>query len=297
MTPRFDARKPGASERDVALFAIKGLSVAGMAGIRDTREGTIKARCAAFPPRNFRAKQRRMRTFIIHMAASAARRPNAEALRAALPAAEIVAAVDGAAPGRIADVAAHPGNLYRPHYPFALRPAEIGVFESHRACWRRIVAEGLDRAIIVEDDLAIDPDRFARALALLRDHAGAGMYIRLPVKQSERPARILAAAGDLRLALPRTIGLQCICQVVGRHAARRLLAATDRIDRPVDTLLQMHWVTGQPVHTLLGTGNREIAARIGGSTIQQKIPASARLRREIRRARYRAQVALRPQRP
>ena len=35
------------AERDVALLAIKGLSVAEMADLRQTREGTIKAQCAA----------------------------------------------------------------------------------------------------------------------------------------------------------------------------------------------------------------------------------------------------------
>ena len=35
------------SERDVALLAIKGLSIADMARLRETREGTIKAQCNA----------------------------------------------------------------------------------------------------------------------------------------------------------------------------------------------------------------------------------------------------------
>ncbi|MEP1206214.1 MAG: LuxR family transcriptional regulator [Rhizobiaceae bacterium] len=35
------------SERDVALLAIKGFSIADMAKLRDTREGTIKTQCNA----------------------------------------------------------------------------------------------------------------------------------------------------------------------------------------------------------------------------------------------------------
>lgn len=35
------------SERDVALMAIKGLSIADMARLRETRDGTIKAQCNA----------------------------------------------------------------------------------------------------------------------------------------------------------------------------------------------------------------------------------------------------------
>ena len=44
---QFDQWKLSASERDVALLAIKGLSVSEIAGIRNTKEGTIKAQCGA----------------------------------------------------------------------------------------------------------------------------------------------------------------------------------------------------------------------------------------------------------
>lgn len=239
---------------------------------------------------------RRMRSYIIHMSKSTARRPNAERLLRDLPGAELVEAVDGRDPGQTVDLVTHPGNLFRPRYPFALRAPEVGVFASHRACWERIVDSGEDCGLVVEDDLAVDPDRLAQTLDMIAAQDVAGMYVRLPVKQRERPARMLAEAGDLRLILPRVIGLQCIAQVVGRDAAQRLLHLTARIDRPVDTLLQMHWITGQPVHAVLGTGNREVAPEIGGSTIQTKTPPGGKLRRELARAWYRAQMHLRPQR-
>ena len=44
---QFDQWKLSASERDVALLAIKGLSVSEIAAIRNTKEGTIKAQCGA----------------------------------------------------------------------------------------------------------------------------------------------------------------------------------------------------------------------------------------------------------
>lgn len=237
-----------------------------------------------------------MMSLIIHMSSSTARQDNALRLLRDLPDARLVEAVDGRDPAQIAGVLPHPGTLYRPHYPFALTPPEIGVFQSHRACWARLVASDNDFALIAEDDLAVDTTQLARALEMFAAHATPEMYIRLPVKARERPGRVLAEQGDMRLILPRTVGLQCICQVVGRRAAERLLRATEEIDRPVDTMLQMFWATGQPVHTLLPNGNREVAAQIGGSTIQTKTRASGKLAREIRRAWYRAQIALRPQR-
>ncbi|MDK3019896.1 glycosyltransferase family 25 protein [Pseudodonghicola flavimaris] len=236
-----------------------------------------------------------MHSLIIHMSSSTARRPNAERLLRDLPDAQLIEAVDGRDPGAIAGVRTAPGNLYRPQYPFPLRPAEIGVFLSHRRCWQRILDEGWDYALIAEDDLSVEPERLQRALALIDRAATPEMYIRLPVKQRETPARVLAEDGDIRFILPKVIALQCICQVVGRGAAARMLKATEAIDRPVDTFLQMHWITHQPVHAILSLGSREIASEIGGSTIQQKTRARGKLTREFRRAVYRTQVALRPQ--
>ena len=43
----FDAWTLTPSERDVALLAIKGLSIAEIAGVRNTKDGTIKAQCNA----------------------------------------------------------------------------------------------------------------------------------------------------------------------------------------------------------------------------------------------------------
>lgn len=236
-----------------------------------------------------------MKSLIIHMSSSVARRPNAERLLSVLPDAALVEAVNGRDPQQISDVEVKAGDLLRPKYPFPMRPAEIGVFESHRKCWRQIVDAGWDYAIIVEDDLQIDPQRFDRALRLIEAHATPDMYVRLPVKQREVAARVVAEDEDIAFILPRIIGLQCICQVVGRGAAENLLRESQQLDRPVDTWLQMHWATGQPVHTVLNAGNAEIANQIGGSTIQKKTRTSGKLMREIKRWRYRRAVAARPQ--
>ena len=238
-----------------------------------------------------------MHSLIIHMTSSTARRDNVDRLLHDLPDARVVNAVDGRDPLQIADVRRMNGNAFSPHYPFALRPAEIGVFQSHRRCWQQIVDEGWDYALIVEDDLRVDPAKFAVVLEMIREKGTADMYIRLPVKARETPAAILAERGNSRLILPRIIGLQCICQVVGRNAARRLLVASETIDRPVDTFLQMHWVTGQPVHAILPNGNAEVAQQIGGSTIQVKTRGSGKLLRELKRAWYRTLIKIRLQRP
>jgi GR25 family glycosyltransferase involved in LPS biosynthesis len=235
-----------------------------------------------------------MHSLIIHLPRATQRRANAEKLANELPGAVVIDAVDGSDPKQIAGVQVSKGDLYQPSYPFALRPAEIGVFLSHRKCWQKIVDAGWDYAIIVEDDLQIDDDGFLSALRLVEQYGKLDMYVRLPVKAREKPAEVLGALGEIKFILPRVVGLQCIAQVVGRDAAKKLLAATVQIDRPVDTFLQMHWASDQPIHTILPIGNREIAADIGGSTIQVK-PTGSKVKRELQRAWYRAQLALRPQ--
>jgi glycosyl transferase, family 25 len=238
-----------------------------------------------------------MNSLIIHMPGSTDRRPNADRLLQDFPNAQLVDAVDGRDPAQVADLPVFPGNLHKPAYPFALKGGEMGCFASHRKCWQLIVDQGWDYAIVAEDDVAISLPDMARSLTMITAYMTPEMFIRLPFKNREQKGAVIAIDGDSRLLLPRRIGLQTGCQVIGRTAAKRLLSASEQIDRPVDTFLQMHWVTGQPIHTLLPNGLSEIAGQIGGSTIQQKTRTSEKLMREIKRAWYRTQVKLRPQRP
>lgn len=235
-----------------------------------------------------------MRSLIIHMAEPGARAENVTRLLTELPAASVMPAVNGRAALQNGDVDLRHGTRHNPRYPFPMGPGEVGCFLSHRNCWQDI-AEGPDPYVLVaEDDLVIQPGQWDTALALIAEHATEDSFIRLPAKDREQRAAVVAQAGEASLFLPRVIGLQTVCQIVGRAAARRLLAATEHMDRPVDTTLQMHWVTGQPVHTVWPCGVSEMP---GTSTIQKKTRTSGKLMREIRRAIYRTRIKARPQRP
>jgi GR25 family glycosyltransferase involved in LPS biosynthesis len=213
-----------------------------------------------------------------------------------LPNAQVVEAVNGHDPIQIADVKTHPGTLHTPRYPFALTAPEIGLFQSHRACWQRIVDDGLEMALIVEDDLSTDPEEFEAALKLVQDHATEESFFRFPIKTREQTAQVIASQGRHQLILPRVIGLQTPCQLVGRKAAERLLLASNEIDRPVDSLIQLPWATGQVVHCVLPSGAREVSGQIGGSTIQRKIPLRQKAGREFKRFVYRSSIKRRSQR-
>ena len=237
-----------------------------------------------------------MKSLIIHMSSSIARRGNAHRLLSALPDARLVEAVDGRDPVQVEGVQIMPGTHLDPAYPFTLGPGEVGCFLSHRKCWQMIADDKAPFALIAEDDLSIDPVIWPDVLKLIERHAAEDSFIRIPAKNRETAASTIETQGSASLFVPRVIGLQTVCQVVGRGAAQRLLAASETLDRPVDTFLQMHWATGQTIRTILPNGVRELTAETGGSTIQKKTRTSAKLMREIRRALYRAKVRQRPQR-
>lgn len=237
-----------------------------------------------------------MHSLIIHMDSSTERRANVDRLLCALPKAEVIAAIDGRGPAIQTRTTTKPGNLHTPTYPFLLKSGEIGCFLSHRSCWQKIVDMGWDAAIIAEDDLNIAPEILARVLRCIAEHAATDRFIRMPPKDREPVTTPIDTIEGCALFAPRVIGLQTTFQVVGRNAALRLLAASEILDRPVDTFLQMHWITGQPILTLLPNGVFEQNFPVSGSTIQQKTPGLIpTLRRDVLRARYRAAVRRRPQ--
>lgn len=234
------------------------------------------------------------KAFIIHLERSAQRRPQVERLRAALPcASEIFAATDGALLAQDDVDRVYRRGLKQPFYPFALNRGEIGVFLSHRAVWRKILAEGLGYALIFEDDAEIDPKIFARTFALARESRALWAYALAPSEKTPVRGEILAQGEGVALLRPDNPPLRAIAQFVSAQAARRLLEVTEGFDRPVDTFLQMSWVTGVELLAFKPSGVRDASGGIGGSTIQaRKKPLSQKLARETLRPLYRAQVRL-----
>ncbi len=233
-----------------------------------------------------------MRSYIIHLPTSVGRAENVAQLLRDLPQAEVVDAVDGRDPAQITGVKQVQGTLHHPPYPFRLNPGEVGCFLSHRRCWAKIAEGDQPYGLVAEDDLLIDPAPFSAAMELVARYADEDSFIRLPSKPREKPLGAIARQGKASLFLPRVIGLQAICQVVGRNAARRLLSVSETIDRPIDTTVQMHWITEQRVHTIQPNG---CSVHKFPSTIQQKTRTSNLPVREIQRAHYRAKISRKPQ--
>lgn len=234
------------------------------------------------------------KAYILHLERAVSRKANVQSLAARLPIeSEVVAAVDGARLSRQEVDQAYARRRFEPRYPFALTPTEVGVFLSHRLAWRRIVDEALDFAFIFEDDAQIDPAPFAALIEFITDERSAWDYVLLPAKPIRNGA-VVARRGELALLRPDAPPLRAIAQIVSLGAARRLLDRTLPFDRPVDTALQMTWVTGQPVLVASPSLVHDVSRESGGSTVQRKSMGLAeRFRHEAMRPLYRAQVLAR----
>ena len=234
------------------------------------------------------------KAFILHLKRSTSRLPNVRSLIASLPIeSEVVPAVDGTSltPQEVHE--AYAPRRFQPRYPFALTRTEIGVFLSHRLAWRRIVDEARDFAFIFEDDAEIDPSQFAKLIEFVALERARWDYVLIPAKPI-RNGTPVARRGDFKLLRPNAPPLRAIAQVVSVEAAKRLLDRTLPFDRPVDTTLQMTWLTGQPVLAASPSPVRDVSRETGGSTVQRKSMSLAeRLRHEAMRPIYRARVLAR----
>ena len=232
--------------------------------------------------------------FIIHLARAEARRTQVDHLLAECPVpARIVDAVDGRAlPIDEIDAVYSHKSLHAPRYPFELTVGEVGCFLSHRKAWQAILDAGLDAGLVIEDDVEMDAAEFARALELARAHVASHGIVQFQVRQIAEPGPVVASAGDIVLTRPVIIPLRASCTLYSRQAAQQLLDLTVRFDRPVDTFMQMHWLTDIRPCLALPSGVSDRGNEIGGTTIQARnVPLLKRLRREVLRPIYRARIA------
>jgi glycosyl transferase family 25 len=154
----------------------------------------------------------------------------------------------GLTPAELAAVYDAEANAKRFKRPLTL--AEIGCYLSHRAIWRRVAHGDADAALVFEDDLRLLAGA-AEAIGRLTAFNLGDVMVKLDGvdgRNGERPGVDIGGGFRLRQPLvepPRTTGY-----VVGRQAARRLLAARERFFRPVDIDLKHLWEHRVPIFVL-----------------------------------------------
>jgi len=230
-----------------------------------------------------------IKAFIIHLARASDRRPQVAKLVQELPVkTEVIDAVDSRTLPEADIRRVYKRKLHAPRYPFELSKNEIACFLSHRKAWQAIVDQKLDAGFVIEDDIELT-DVFNAVFNAVTNHFEPGSFVRFTFRDREQ-GREVFRNDQLRIIIPNPIGLGMVAQLVSFDAAKKLLAATEQFDRPVDTTVQMRWVTGlQPLAVIPG-GVKEISAELGGTTIQHKKSFKDKLAREILRPIYRMRV-------
>ena len=229
---------------------------------------------------------------IIHLERSLERKPQVNKLKKDLAfRTKVIEAIDGSKADNDFSKSYTP-RLLRPYYPFNLRSAEVACFQSHRKCWQEILDQGLEAALIVEDDVDIIDEEFMSAVKLAMKEIKMGDLIRLPVKPREKPRNSSVKRDNISIFEPTLVGLGTQAQIVTYDAARRLLESTKRFDRPIDVYLQLRWKHGVRILTLWPNGVREHSSSLGGSLIGKEKNYGNKLRRELLRPIYRAKVSL-----
>ena len=227
--------------------------------------------------------------FVIHLERAAGRRAQAESIMQRVGCeSELLAACDGKLLSQEALDQFYPGHaIFQPSYPFKLSPVEIGCFQSHRTAWAKIVDKNLDAGIVFEDDVEIDEDVFQAALAFAQNHIEQFGYIQFQVRELPNDCRVVFEKDKVGLYEPTVVPLRASAQLISRKAAQRLLAVTEQIDRPIDTFVQMHWLTKVAVGCVAPSGASDRTVETGGSTLSRKRSLVEKLRAEVLRARYR----------
>lgn len=237
-----------------------------------------------------------IRGFIVHLDRARDRMPQVERLMARLPIpSEIVDAVDGHCLTDAEIDRVYRRRLHKPSYPFEMSIGEIACFLSHRKAWAAIVEQDIDAGFIFEDDVEID-DSFHAAFAAARACLKPGAFIRFPFRMGKEHGSCILTEGEVNVIRPTRVGLGMVAQLVSRDAAIRLLQATAFFDRPVDTTIQMSWLTKISPLAVLPGGVHEISSQLGGSTIKGGKTLMEKLSREVLRPLYRAKIALRSRR-
>ena len=235
----------------------------------------------------------KFKSFILHLPRSTQRQRNVLTLQNMLPwPVEIFECVDGQSLTTIEIGKFYQRNIFHPNYPFELNSREIGIFLTFRKLWRHILDEGIEVAMIAEDDVAVDRKCFESAFEVAIRYAEEREHIKFnlrPLKSCVSKVK----CGEYTLAVEKTVPLGMVCHLISYRSAEKLLYSSRVFDRPVDCHLQLVNFTGETISTIWPSGVREISNTLGGSSIHQnriRFDPFLQMRRQVDRSLYRFQV-------
>lgn len=165
---------------------------------------------------------------------------------------ERIAAVDGSQLTKAEIDAAFDIEQAERRTAYNLTIGEMGCYLSHVECWRRIIAEALDFAIVLEDDLVLD-DGFPEAIAEIEQltHTHAWDYIKLANPFKKRPYQTRLSINNYTLVDYPKAPTGTVAQAVSLTGAQALLTHRPPFFRAIDVDLQWEWELGIKVQGLV----------------------------------------------
>lgn len=126
-----------------------------------------------------------------------------------------------------------------------LNKGEIGCYLSHRKCWQKIVDEQLAWAVILEDDCVLNPN-LAKIIHMMSVDEPLKNWDYLKLTYLKPGCKLTASAAlphldNFTLVDFYKVPITTKAQIVSFQGAKKLLAATKQIGRPIDVDIQNYW--------------------------------------------------------
>ncbi|MCK7459107.1 glycosyltransferase family 25 protein [Idiomarina aminovorans] len=146
-------------------------------------------------------------------------------------------------------------KMAQKRYHYDLTLGEMGCYLSHVKCWEKIIEDGLDFAVILEDDLLLEPN-FKDVIESVPNIETEWHYLKLSCPFKHRPyteAKLVKTPkGDnVSLVDYKKPPTGTVAQIVSREGAKRLLKNRPPFFRPVDVDLQWSWELNIKVQGLI----------------------------------------------
>ncbi len=225
--------------------------------------------------------------YVINMPAAVARRQRMRAeLQAVALEAEWVEAVVGRELSPKALNGLYAPRLNRRQFYRPLTPGEIGCYASHLKVWQLMLQRGQACALVLEDDVALDP-ALPAVLAALAQRSGEWDMVKLVGRGQEAPAQRLPLCAGVELVRYRRVPSLTGAYALSLEGARKLTRQLPPFGRPVDVDLRHHWEFGLRMFGILPYPVRLNEDSLD-STIGGRQQSGLSLGRRLRKLRYQA---------
>lgn len=117
---------------------------------------------------------------------------------------------------------------------------EIACYLSHVQTWQRIVDEKLDYAVVLEDDILLR-DNIQQGLHLIASINEPWDLIKLAEAPIKRKVEHYIPMEEFSLVTYNKVPIRTCAQVISLAGAKKLLANSSKVTRPIDVELQYWW--------------------------------------------------------